>query len=133
MKRLSPRNLKSQITAAISEIRGQRFFQDHLSLALLIPTLGFNLMSFIIMLVRLHPTTFPVPIHYSSLLGFDQLGPWYEPYRIVIFGITVTIVNTALAAYSFSRSRITSFYLLIGAFVVNLFCLIIGTAFTVVA
>ena len=89
-------------------------------------------MSIIIMLVRLHPTTFPVPIHYSSLVGFDQLGPWYEPYRITVFSVVVTGVNTALAAYGFGRSRITSFYLLIGSFVVALFCLIIGTAFAVV-
>lgn len=132
MNRLSPRQLKSQMGIAISEIRGQRFFQDHLSLALLLPTLGFNLMAFIIMLVRLHPTSFAVPIHYSSLGGFDQLGPWYEPYRIVVFSLTVTLVNTLLAAYSFGRSRIASFYLLIGSFVVSLFCLIIGTAFAVV-
>ncbi len=131
MNRLSPRNFKNQLGTAISGIRGQRFFQDHLSLALLLPTIGFNLLSFIMMLVRLHPTSFAVPIHYSSLNGFDQLGPWYEPYRIAVFGTTVTIVNTSLAAYSFGRSRIASFYLLIGSFVVALFCLIIGTAFAV--
>ncbi len=116
----------------MNEIRGLRFFQDHLSLALLLPAIGFNITAFIVMLVRVHPTNFLVPIHYSNLGGFDQLGPWYAPYRIAVFGLVVTVSNSVLAAYSFSRSRIVSFYLLIGAFVVSLFCLIIGTAFAVV-
>lgn len=132
MNRLSPGTIKTQIFTAASRLRNLRFFKDHLSLALLLPAIGFNIAVFIVMLVRVHPTNFSVPIHYSSLGGFDQLGPWYEPYRIAVFGLIVTIVNATLAFYSFSRSRIVSFYLLIGAFVVSLFCLIIGTAFAVV-
>lgn len=132
MNRLNPSHLKTQLLAAVTQIRGQRFFQDHLSLALILSALGLNLTVLIVMLVRLHPTNFAVPIHYSSLGGFDQLGPWYEAYRIAVFGFAITIINTLLAAYSFGRSRIASFYLLIGGFVVALFCLIIGTAFAVV-
>lgn len=84
------------------------------------------------MLLRLHPTGFDVPVHYSSLGGFDALGPWYQLYAIAIYGFGVTAVNTVLANLSFGRSRITSFFLLTGSFVVALFCLIIGTAFAVI-
>ncbi len=84
------------------------------------------------MVVRLKPTDYPLPVRYSSLVGFDALGPWYQTYAIGLFGVLVTAVNTTLAAISFTRSRITSFFLLIGAFVVGLFCLIIGTAFAVI-
>ncbi len=113
-------------------VTGQRFFQDRLSLAILIPTVVLNVLTLIVMIGRLHPTGFDVPVHYSSLGGFDALGPWFQIYTIAIFGFIVTIVNTVLAELSFSRSRITSFFLLTGSFVVALFCLIIGTAFAVV-
>jgi hypothetical protein len=84
------------------------------------------------MIFRLRPTDFPVPGHYSTLWGFDGLGPWYQAYAIAGFAILVSLVNTTLAMRSFNQSRITSFFLMIGSFVVALFCLIIGTAFTVI-
>lgn len=113
-------------------VTGQRFFQDKLSLAILIPTFVFNILTLVVMIVRLHPTGFDVPVHYSSLGGFDALGPWYQIYSIAVFGFAVTLVNTVLAELAFTRSRISSFFLLAGSFVVALFCLIIGTAFAVV-
>ena len=132
MKRLHPGHIKAQLSTAVSAVGQQRFFQDRLSLGLILPALAFNIITLVVMVIRLHPTTFSIPVHYSSLGGFDALGPWYQIYQIAIFGFAVTIVNTTLASYSFARSRIASFYLLTGGFVVALFCLIIGTAFAVV-
>lgn len=118
----------SNFRSHISDLRQERFFKDRLSLGLLIASFGINLVNIVAMLVRLRPTEFPVPIHYSSLSGFDALGPWYHLYSVAIFALVVTIVNAFLAEQSFSRSRITSFFLLTGAFVVGLFCLIISLA-----
>ncbi|MFI5240766.1 MAG: hypothetical protein ACHQUB_03605 [Candidatus Saccharimonadia bacterium] len=132
MDRINIRPLFHRFSRSLQQIRSQRFFQDHLSLALILPALGFNIVTLLIMIFRLHPTNFSIPVHYSSIGGFDQLGPWYQTYWIAGFGFMVTLCNTALAAYGFGKSRIASFYLLTGAFVVALFCLIIGTAFAVV-
>ncbi len=73
-----------------------------------------------------------MPMRYSSLYGFDGLGPWYSPFLIVLFGLGVSVVNGVLAYQVFDRSRIASFYLLAGAGVVALFCLIISNAFATV-
>jgi hypothetical protein len=132
MDRLNPSQIFKRLRRSIVTARGQRFFQDRLSLAFLIPVLVLNTLTLLVMFLRLKPTDYAVPVRYSSLVGFDALGPWYQVYTIALFGIIVTVVNTALAAMSFTRSRITSFFLLIGAFVVSLFCLIIGTAFSVI-
>ncbi len=132
MERLIPSQILKRLQRSFVTARGQRFFQDRLSLAFLFPILALNAITILILILRLRPTDYPVPVHYSSLSGFDALGPWYQIYIIAIFGLIVTAGNTALAAVSFTRSRITSFFLLIGAFVVGLFCLIIGTAFAVI-
>lgn len=132
MNRPKLSEVRGHAAAAIARVRAQRFFQDRLSLALMLPALGFNVVTILVLVLRLRPSNFLIPVHYSSLGGFDELGPWYQTFRIAGFGLAVTITNTALAAYSFTRSRIASFYLLTGAFVVGLFCLIIGTAFAVV-
>jgi len=131
MKWPSPSELVQRARRTFVVVTGQRFFQDKLSLAILIPTVVLNILTLVIMILRLHPTGFDVPVHYSSLGGFDALGPWYQAYIIAFYGFGVTIINTILANVSFGRSRITSFFLLTGSFVVGLFCLIIGAAFAV--
>ncbi|MBW3538310.1 hypothetical protein KY386_02340 [Candidatus Parcubacteria bacterium] len=132
MKRLSSAALVGRLQTNIGSLREQRLFQDRLSLAILVPTVILNFITLLIMLVKLRPAGFDVPVRYSSLVGFNELGPWYSAYRIALFGVAVTAVNTALGVVAFNRSRVTSFFLTVGAFVVALFCLIIGTAFAVI-
>lgn len=110
------------------DLRQERFFRDKLSMGLLAASIALNAANLVAMLIRLRPTEFPVPIHYSSLNGFNTLGPWYHLYQVVIFAAAVTAMNAYLAYLSFSRSRITSFFLLTGAIVVALFSLIISLA-----
>ena len=131
MKRIKLTEVVAWLQQRFEALLSERYFKDKLSLSLLIPTIMLNIITIIIMFVRLRPTDFPVPIKYSSLTGFDTLGPWYSVYRIGLFAGGVTLVNTALAVTSFKASRITSFLLGAGSFVVALFCLIIGAAFTV--
>jgi len=122
-------SLKNLLHIKVIALTGQRFFQDGLSLSILIPTLILNSLTLILLVLKVHPTSFAIPVRYSSLIGFDKLGPWYEIYRIGIFGLIVTIINTILAYKSFRHSRITSLFLLSGAFIIAVFCLIISTAF----
>jgi hypothetical protein len=125
--------LRTQVTTAISSWRQQRLFYDRLSVSLLITALALNVLNMVVLILRIRPTDYPVPIHYSSLKSFDMLGPWYDRYWIGIFGLVVTLVNAWLALASFQRSRIASFFLLAGSIVVGIFCIIIANAFVAVA
>lgn len=118
-----------------AKLRQHRFFSDKLSFGLMIGAAGLNLLCLAVLAIKLRPLEFntSVPVHYSNLNnGFDVLGPWYLNYRIGLFALVVTLVNTYLAIQSYSRSRIASFFLLTGSVVVAIFALIISTAFTVV-
>ena len=130
MKRYSPSQIGTWLQSHLTALRHQRFFRDRLSIGMLLVSLilcGGNLL---LLMARLHPVDYPVPVHFNSLIGFDDLGPWYQHYALVGFSFATTVVNGVLAYKSFARSRITSFFLLISAFVVALFCLIISLAFT---
>jgi len=129
----SPGDIRSAFGHRITALRTSRLMADHLSVGLIVSSLILNGLTLIILLVKLHPLDYQVPIHYSSLTGFDQLGSWYQPYVIGFFGLGVTLANTALAVRSFGRSRVASFYLLLGAVVVSIFCLIIANAFSSVS
>ncbi len=124
--------LRTQLIDTVISWRQQRLFQDRLSVSLLVTALALNALNVIILILRIRPTDYPVPVHYSSLKSFDVLGPWYDRYWIGLFGLAVTLVNGWLALNSFQRSRIATFFLLAGSIVVGIFCIIIANAFVAV-
>ena len=123
-------NLQRVIADRITEIRTTKFFNDRLSIGMMILAFLFNALAFVVLVARLHPTDLPIPVHYSSLSGYDQLGPWYSGYMNGIYALALTIINSFLAYRCFTRSRITSFFLLVGAVVAAMFSLIIANALT---
>src|SRR5690242_8335412 len=112
------------------QLKSHRFFGDRLSVLILVLNLALVIATLVILVIRVRPSAVPVPVHYSSLVGFDRLGPWWELYSLGLFSLVVIATNTALAIASFTRSRITSFFLMSGAFVVAIFALIISLAIT---
>lgn len=126
-------DLRQRVSLLFASWKQQRLFHDRLSVSMLVVALLINAGTIIMLLVRVRPTTYPLPIHYSSLKSFDMLGPWYDRYWIGVFGLVITIINAWLALASFQRSRIASFFFLAGSVVVAIFCLIIANAFVAVA
>lgn len=115
-----------------AHLKSHRFFTDRLSVTILVLNLALAVVTIATLIIRVRPSAVPVPVHYSSLVGFDRLGPWWQLYGIGLFSIAVIAINTALAIISFTRSRITSFFLMSGAFVVAIFAFIISLAITAV-
>ncbi|HEY6737149.1 MAG TPA: hypothetical protein VI322_05545 [Candidatus Saccharimonadia bacterium] len=116
-----------------ARVIASRFFRDGLSMGLLGLAVVLNVVTMAWLLLRVHPNDVPVPVRYSNLLGgFDQLGPWYWPFVIAGFALSVTLFNAGFAYYSFHRSRLVSFFLLVTSNVVGAFSLIVSSAFGVV-
>ena len=111
-------------------VRQHPMLHDPISVAALAVAVIVNILTLLLLIVKLHRVDYPVPTHYLSLVGFDQVGGWINNYRLVVFGIAVTLVNGGLAAKSFQRNRLASFFLLIGAAAVSVLCLVISSAFT---
>ena len=100
---------------------------DRLSTGLVIGALAVSAFTFVTLLGRVHPGA-DGAVRYSSLDVGYTLGVWYYPYLVAAFGLGVIIVNTVLAYRTYGRSRLASFYLLVGSGVVALFALIIANA-----
>lgn len=132
MKVVSLAPVGEVITAKLQQMRGHRFFADRLSVTILSLNIILAVVTLVVLVLRVRPSAVPVPVHYSSLVGFDRLGPWWQLYTIGLFSFLVIITNTILAMASFTRSRITSFFLMSGSFVVAIFGLIISLAITAV-
>jgi len=134
MKALPPLgSLRRNLITQVTNVRESRFFHDRISVGLLVA--AFVVGAFNIVLLAPHISsmrTAVIPVRYSSLGGFDGLGSWYSPLLIALFSVSISAVNGVLAFQAFSRSRLASFFLLVGSVVVALFCLIISNAFAVV-
>jgi len=122
----SPRAIaSSQLDAA----RGHRLWRDRLSVSVVLLAAAINVLTILLVAYRLRPLGYAVPVRYTSVGGFDTLGPWYALYAIPAYGVLVLAANVGLAMKAYTRSRIASFFLLLAAVVVALLCLVISNAF----
>lgn len=117
------------VSSRIDAIRSHRLWRDRLSVGVVTLAAGINALALVLVIVRLQPVDYAVPVRYTSVAAFDTLGPWYALYAIPLYGILVLLANLGLAMKAYSRSRIASFFLLLAAVVVALLCLVISNAF----
>jgi hypothetical protein len=115
-----------------SAVRQQPLLHDSVSVVALGLSLLFNVVTFVLLILKVHQVSYPVPTHYLSLVGFDQTGAWYSSYRLAGFALAVTLINILLAAQSFKRNRVVSFLLLVGAVAVSVLCCVISLAFAAI-
>ena len=114
-------------------IRQHPLLHDSISVAALVVSVVLNFVTLGLLLAKVHQVDYPVPVHYLSLVGFDQVGSWFATYRLAAFGFAVSIINGLLAAQSFQRNRLVSFFLLLGAAATSLLILVISLAFAAIA
>lgn len=127
---MKPAALKQNIRQLHPKVvRQHPLFKDPISLGALSVSVIVNILTLVLMIVKLDQVDYPVPTHYLSLVGFDEVGAWWSNYRLVVFSIAVTLINSLLAAKAFQRNRLASFFLLIGAASVSILCLVISSAF----
>lgn len=122
----SPRfNANTHLEAA----KAHRLWNDKLSVGVVLLATGINVLALALVLARLRPLGYAVPVRYTTTGAFDTLGPWYALYAIPVYGLLVLAANVGLAMKAYNRSRIASFFLLLAAVVVALLCLVISNAF----
>lgn len=100
-------------------------FRDRLFIGFLVVAVVLSLIVVVSILIKVRPKDFVVPLQYSTLEGFDGLGSWYRVYLYGLFSIMVTVANIILALYCYPKSRITSFFLVLGTVVINIFTTVI--------
>lgn len=104
-------------------IKRQRIFRDRFLGWFIAAAALTCLMVWVLLLFWLQPTDMAIPYTYTGT-EFGR-GPWYLVYGYGLYSLLVTGGNIALAAYSFDKSRIGSFFLLLAAIVLNVFTIVI--------
>ena len=109
----------------IAYLKQQRILRDKFLRWFVVLVLATFLIVALLLIVRLRPTDFVVPLEYTSGVGLSGLGDWKLIYGYGLFSAIVTFGNLALSIVAFEKSRIMSFFLLLGAIVINIFTIIV--------
>lgn len=118
-------NKKIKLDAHYKRLFNDRLFRWFLYTGILLGVLSVSLLLF-----RVRSVEYAVPLQFYTPQGFDNLGAWYRAYTYGLFGLLTTAGNITLAAISYDKSRIASFFLVMGMLVINLFLLIVVIALT---
>ncbi len=114
------------------ELSNQKLFRDNWFLALL-SLLAAGLIFLIIWsLTHIHATDIDVPIRFTSLTNFDELGRWYQLYEIPAIAVIVSVINVFFAALLHKKNRIISIFLVITALMVVILAIAILLGFTAI-
>jgi hypothetical protein len=105
-------------------IKKQRLFRDRFLRRFVVVAVLLLILEWLLLGFQLRPTGFVVPFEYTSGAEF-RLGEWWRIFGYGLFSLLVTVGNIVLAAMSFEKSRIASFFLVLSAVILNIFTIVI--------
>jgi hypothetical protein len=114
------------------ELKGQKFFRDSWLLGLLVPLIIGLVFLVFWSATHVHATDIDVPIRFTSLTNFDELGRWYQLYEITAIAVIASAINTFFAVLLYKKNRILSIFLLITALMVVVLAIAILLGFTAI-
>lgn len=107
-------------------------YKDGWFLSLCILTLLVLLLNVTWALLNIKQTQIQIPVRFSSLTNFDQLGSWYQLYEIPVIAILISAANFALANLLHKNNRLISVFLMMAALICAVLAMAILVGFTVI-
>lgn len=120
-----PEKVKKQITS-------QTIYKDGWFLGLSVLTFVIVIFCLVWGLTHIKQTEIQIPIRFSSLTNFDQLGAWYQLYEIPAIAMIIATANFVLANALHRRNRLVSIFLMMSALMAAILATIILISFTVI-
>lgn len=110
----------------------QKFFKDGWLLGLLALIVGGNVFIIVWSVTHIRQASIELPVRFTSLSNFDQLGPWYRLYEIAAITLIITLINVFLAVLLYRKNRILSIFVTITTLMVVILAIAILLGFTVI-
>lgn len=114
------------------DLKEQNFFRDSWLVVLLIVILLGNAFIIVWSATHIRNVGIDIPVRFTSLSNFDQLGVWYSLYEISIISLIITTINLFLAIILHKKNRILSIFLTITTLMIVILAIAILLGFTVI-
>ncbi len=83
----------------------------------------FNIISWLIIVTQIKPTSEVLPLHYNIFYGLDQVGKGYYIYGIPLVGLVILILNYILYRYAVNKEPFAAKTLIAVGLVAQVFIL----------
>lgn len=103
-----------------ADLVGHHFFKNGWMVGMLAFLIITNLILIFMSITRIHQIDVSIPLRFTSIANFDQLGKWFQLYDIVVISFVTSVINTILALLSYKKSRLASIFLISVAILVSL-------------
>ena len=114
------------------DLTSQNFFKDSWLVVLMIIILIGNAFIVIWSATHIKNIGIDIPVRFTSLSNFDQLGVWYSLYEIAAISLVITLINLFLAVILHKKNRILSIFLTITTLMIVVLAIAILLGFTVI-
>ena len=114
------------------DLTSQNFFRDSWLVVLMIIILIGNAFIVIWSATHIKNIGIDIPVRFTSLSNFDQLGVWYSLYEIAAISLVITLINLFLAVILHKKNRILSIFLTITTLMIVVLAIAILLGFTVI-
>jgi len=114
------------------ELKNQKFFRDGWLLSLVSMVALGNVFIIVWSVTHIQRTSIELPVRFTSLSNFDQLGSWFRLYEIAEIAFIISLLNIFLAVLLYRKNRILSIFLSITAVMVVILAIAILLGFTVI-
>ncbi len=114
------------------EIKNQKFFRDGWLLSLTSLIVIGDMFIIFWSFTHIQRASIELPVRFTSISNFDQLGSWFRLYEIAGIALMVTAVNLFLAVLLYRKNKILSIFLSIATLMVVILAIAILLGFTAI-
>ncbi|MBU1177714.1 hypothetical protein KJ903_00680 [Patescibacteria group bacterium] len=108
-----------------ANIRRDKFF-----LVLVIFGVLTNFAVWMVLVLRIKPSVYPIPLHYNIYNGIDIVDLWYKVFIIPAFGLFLLLINLITSISFFRREKFIAYLLNLSNILVQLLLLAASIAMT---
>ena len=114
------------LTQKLSRLKQHYLWQDRTVYYGFILAAAFNLLLWIFIFYNLITDEAIIPLHYNVYFGVDLIGSKWQLLKLPFIGLIVLLINLFLSFKAYRYERVNSYFLIIGAVLVEFILLAAG-------
>ncbi|MCK5412988.1 MAG: hypothetical protein KAI57_01295 [Candidatus Pacebacteria bacterium] len=118
--------LKKLLLSGVKLLFSKSYWKDKLIVNLTVSSLFVNFLLLTYLLYNKKEGGYPIILHYNFIFGDDYRGDYEQIYLIVLIGLIILIINSALGYFLYLREKLASYILVFSALLVQVFLFVAG-------
>ena len=114
------------LLSGIKLLFSRPYWKNKIIVNLTVSSLFVNFLLLTYLLYNKKEGGYPIILHYNFIFGDDYRGDYEQIYLIVLIGLIILIINSALGYFLYLREKLASYMLVFSALLVQVFLFVAG-------